>query len=325
MTVTIKDNTAEQGFKLYKYDSDRQLSISGDTSNIEYANFYVNAFTEYKVNVDESDSSLINIPNQLLTGELSGEVLFTINSVDSVLFEGEIIILEREQPEDYTYTATTLKNSYNAEFDTDFIEGHSILYENNIAKINWDKFWITSLSYERIFASLSKLEEIDFRRMSITGDGKTPVTMEKLFYDCSSLKNIYWSKDISTENVTTLSQCFYGCKSLTSLDLSGWDTINVTTMSYMFKGCTSLTNLTLNDNWASNEKITTFDLSYCPIEHDYIVSVFNCLATRTDSPSLYISQTSYSNCTADEKKVLLDKGWRLFYRNSSGDLIEYTV
>jgi len=33
---------------------------------------------------------------------------------------------------------------------------------------------------------------------------------------------------------------FYGCSSLTSLDLSGWDTSKVTNMSSMFYGCSKL-------------------------------------------------------------------------------------
>ena len=33
---------------------------------------------------------------------------------------------------------------------------------------------------------------------------------------------------------------FYGCKSLASLDLSGWDTSNVITNSNMFYGCSAL-------------------------------------------------------------------------------------
>ena len=33
---------------------------------------------------------------------------------------------------------------------------------------------------------------------------------------------------------------FIRCNSLTSLDLSGWDTSNVTNMSRMFEGCSAL-------------------------------------------------------------------------------------
>ena len=38
---------------------------------------------------------------------------------------------------------------------------------------------------------------------------------------------------------------FYGCSSLASLDLSGWDTSNVTSMSWMFYGCSSLREVSL--------------------------------------------------------------------------------
>ena len=37
-------------------------------------------------------------------------------------------------------------------------------------------------------------------------------------------------------------EMFSGCKSLTSLDLSGFDTTNVTEMSYLFENCQSLKN-----------------------------------------------------------------------------------
>ena len=37
-----------------------------------------------------------------------------------------------------------------------------------------------------------------------------------------------------------MSQMFDGCTSLSSLDLSGWDTSNVTNMGHMFGGCNAL-------------------------------------------------------------------------------------
>ena len=40
-----------------------------------------------------------------------------------------------------------------------------------------------------------------------------------------------------------MSAMFYGCSSLTSIDLSGWDTSNVTDMSSMFNGYSSLTDV----------------------------------------------------------------------------------
>ena len=43
---------------------------------------------------------------------------------------------------------------------------------------------------------------------------------------------------------------FCGCKSLTNIDLSNFNTQNVTNMKYMFYGCKSLNkeNVVVNDN-----------------------------------------------------------------------------
>jgi surface protein len=46
---------------------------------------------------------------------------------------------------------------------------------------------------------------------------------------------------------------FHGCNSLTSLDVSNWDTSNVTTMGAMFNSCTSLTKLDMK-NWKINKE-----------------------------------------------------------------------
>ena len=46
--------------------------------------------------------------------------------------------------------------------------------------------------------------------------------------------------------LTSMSNMFNSCNSLTSLDLSGFDTSAVTNMSYMFSGCTGLTSLDLS-------------------------------------------------------------------------------
>ena len=50
----------------------------------------------------------------------------------------------------------------------------------------------------------------------------------------------------NTNKVTNMKQMFASCYSLTSLDLSGWNTSNVTTMESMFQNCESLTSLDLS-------------------------------------------------------------------------------
>jgi surface protein len=75
-----------------------------------------------------------------------------------------------------------------------------------------------------------------------------------MFYFCNSLTSL----DVSgwdTSAVTSMSTMFYSCNSLTSLDVSGWDTSAVTSMSSMFYSCNSLTSLDVS-NWDFS-KVTT--------------------------------------------------------------------
>ena len=51
---------------------------------------------------------------------------------------------------------------------------------------------------------------------------------------------------------------FYGCQSLTSLDLSNFDTENVQNVSCMFWDCNSLQNIYCNDTWTCSQSWEMF-------------------------------------------------------------------
>lgn len=59
--------------------------------------------------------------------------------------------------------------------------------------------------------------------------------------------NITYISPFVSPNVTSMYNMFYGCSSLTSLDVSGFDTSAVTLMGSMFKDCSSLTSLDLSN------------------------------------------------------------------------------
>ena len=59
---------------------------------------------------------------------------------------------------------------------------------------------------------------------------------------------------IFRENMTNMSKMFYNCSSLTSLNLSNFNTNNVNNMSYMFYNCSSLTSLNLSNFNTNNVK-----------------------------------------------------------------------
>ena len=94
----------------------------------------------------------------------------------------------------------------------------------------------------------------DSKRESIKTVTKDPAVGGKIagltrmigmFYGCSSLASVDLS-GFDTSQVTNMRSMFNGCSSLTTLDLSGFDTSQVTNMSNMFSGCSSLTTLDLS-------------------------------------------------------------------------------
>ena len=83
---------------------------------------------------------------------------------------------------------------------------------------------------------------------------KKPLTnLNFMFYDFSSLTSLDLS-NFNTNNVEDMSHMFYKCSSLTSLDLSYFKTDNVKDMSWMFTFCFSLTSLNLS-NFNTNNLI----------------------------------------------------------------------
>ena len=66
--------------------------------------------------------------------------------------------------------------------------------------------------------------------------------MSNMFYNCSKLTSLNVTK-FNTEKVTNMSNMFYNCLKLTSLDVTKFNTEKVTNMSYMFYKCSELTSL----------------------------------------------------------------------------------
>ena len=74
---------------------------------------------------------------------------------------------------------------------------------------------------------------------------KNAIDLRSMFEGCSSLTSLDLS-NFDTSKVVNMSDMFYGCSSLTSLDLSNFDTSKVWNeihMSYMFNKCSALKTL----------------------------------------------------------------------------------
>ena len=111
-----------------------------------------------------------------------------------------------------------------------------------------------------------------------SGNWSVPAAMFKgvtdmtgMFRDCRSLTTLDLS-GWNTSKVTNMFGMFYYCNSLTSLNVSGWNTSNVTDMGGMFARCSALTSLDLSGWNTSNvtnmyamfdncTKLTSLDVS----------------------------------------------------------------
>ena len=99
-----------------------------------------------------------------------------------------------------------------------------------------------------------------------------PLTTESWFYNCRKIATIEGIENLNTENVTHMGGMFWGCESLTELDVTGFNTANVTNMLGTFYGCSALTELdvsgfvtdkvTIMDGMFNRcSKLTTIDVS----------------------------------------------------------------
>ena len=109
--------------------------------------------------------------------------------------------------------------------------------------------------------------------------------MSEMFYGCSGLTSLDLSH-FNTQNVTNMSEMFYGCSGLTSLDLSHFNTQNVTKMGRMFFDCRGLTSLDLSHFNTQNVTDMGHMFSYCSGLTSLDLSHFNT-QNVTDMQSMF--------------------------------------
>ena len=73
-----------------------------------------------------------------------------------------------------------------------------------------------------------------------------------MFYNFTNLQTITFGDNFDTSKVTNMNSMFFGCRNLTTIDVSNWNTSNVTNMSSMFSYCSGLTTLDVS-NWDTSK------------------------------------------------------------------------
>ena len=98
--------------------------------------------------------------------------------------------------------------------------------------------------------------------------------MSSMFYGCISLTSIE-IRHFDTSNVTNMSGMFVSCESLKSVDVSHFDTCKVTNMSEMFSECSSLKGVDVSHFDTSNVTNMAIMFDSCKSLENVDVSHFN--------------------------------------------------
>ena len=109
--------------------------------------------------------------------------------------------------------------------------------------------------------------------------------MSDMFFSCSGLTSIDVS-GFNTDKVTSMTRMFYGCSELTSLDLRNFNTENVITMNGMFAACDNLASVDVSSFNTSNVVNMDGVFNYCVSLTDLDVSNFNT-AKVTDMTGMF--------------------------------------
>ena len=198
-----------------------------------------------------------------------------------------------------TSNVTSMGNMFN---------GCSSLTSLDVSNFNTSKV-DSFYSFSYMFSGCSSLKALDLSNFDFSNTYAGVYSgLYGMFRNCKSLETITFPSTVTFNNSgVCFIDMFYGCSSLTSLDLSNWDTSKVTSITDMFRYCSKLSNLTLGNDWASNSNIDLFDLSSCPLTHESAVDVINKLAARSNSPVIKFSNKV--GLYQSEIDVATNKGW----------------
>ena len=112
--------------------------------------------------------------------------------------------------------------------------------------------------------------------------------MNRLFAYCSSLTSLDVTH-FNTAKVTNMNSMFDSCSSLTSLDVTYFNTANVTGMNNMFYSCSALTTIYASDNFVTDK-----------VEYSYNM-FYDCTSLKGTTLEYVASKTdhNYANCGTD--------------------------
>ena len=244
--------------------------------------------------LDKANVAFMLLPQQLEKSEKASEKAYLALKVNITMQGGKVIRdgwayiglnTNWEMGKHYTYTVDFSEGAGQDENGKQIISGKEMVLKVKVTP--WDEKAIAP--FEKVIFGTA-LAAFNYKvggwqngtEYTVTpdasGNWSIPVTkfkgvtdMSNVFYSCQYIKTLDL-RSLDVHSVTNMRSMFNGCTSLTSLDLSHFDTSNVTDMSSMFYALTSLKSLDVSHFNTSNvtnmkemfsgcKSLTTLDLS----------------------------------------------------------------
>lgn len=214
--------------------------------------------------LDESNVAFMLLPQQLEKSEKAYEKAYLALKVNITMQGGKVIRdgwayiglnTNWEMGKHYTYTLDFSDGAGQDENGKQIISGKEMVLKVKVTPwnekgINLPEKFITGTATKAFTYKVRGQNGTRYTVMpDASGNWSIPVAkfdgitdMNNMFNYCTSLTSLDMSH-FDTSNVTDMNNMFSGCSSLTTLDLSHLNASRVSKMSNMFSGCTSLTTI----------------------------------------------------------------------------------
>ncbi len=237
--------SSEENKTLFDFyvDNNKELSISGKKQ------------TEYKVLLSVGEHSLRLVYKKGNRSDANADRAFLYNLKTSVTIDDYVA--------DYESSNNTLT--------------FKKVTSNNIESLDLNHAVIVNKPTVGDMCRLLGINSTAIKSVVFDKSFKTyaPTSLKGFFAWLTNLETIKDLKYLNTEQVTDMSNMFYGCSALTSLDVTHFNTAKVTNMNYMFYGCSKLTSLAVTKFNTANVTNMSYMFCRCPVLSSLDVTKFN--------------------------------------------------
>ena len=286
LSITAKGNVKDKSRVIQEWDSSSQSDFHSDyyKQNIVSATFLDNA------NVPSNATESWNVSEDQKHGGVMAWVV--PNSQDMTKYDLYIGAKDGViANENSSWLFFNFKNILSINFNNNFDTSNAILMGSMFK-------YCTSISTIDL-SSFDTINVTDMSNMFCMYDNSTYTVLD------NKLTNIIFGNEFTVENVTNLEQMFCGCKNLSSIDVSNWNTSNVISMLSVFAFCSSLTEIDVS-NW-NTSKVETMQFLFTDCSQLKEIDLSNFNTDKVDNMEHMFrgcsSLTSLNLCSFNTSKV----------------------